>query len=175
MCVHMPGSSQDNSPIQDAARASFPGLLGRGGGAAPQCLLLTSPSRTGKGEWGPHPIPASPLPHCFLSLLGSWVCLPIGTPARAGQCRLARLSCRLPTAGLPMWRGAEPHTRWSQGSVPVYPLSCMFLCVHGCVLGEVCPCEPRFPQMPEECVRSPGAGVLGCCELSDMGVGDITL
>lgn len=48
ICVLMPGSSQDNSPIQDAAQAGFPGLLGRGGGAAPMSLLLTSP-RQGKG------------------------------------------------------------------------------------------------------------------------------
>lgn len=53
---------QDNSPIQDAAQAGLPGLMGRGGGAAPMCLLLTSPSQTGKGGWGPYPIPASPLP-----------------------------------------------------------------------------------------------------------------
>lgn len=37
------------SPIQDAAQAGFPGLLGRGGGAALECLLLTAPSQTGRG------------------------------------------------------------------------------------------------------------------------------
>lgn len=49
-------------------------------------------------------------------------------------------------------------------------------CMGVCVLGEVCPCEHRFPQMLEEYILDlPEAGVLGCCDLSDMGVGNITL
>lgn len=83
MCVHMPGSTQDNSPIQDAAQAGFPGLLGRGGGAARMCLLLTFPSREEK-EDGIH-TPFQPL-H-FPTVVFSQPPLLLGMPSHRDTCK----------------------------------------------------------------------------------------
>ena len=45
---------------------------------------------------------------------------------------------------------------------------CVPICVGVCTSA----CEYRYPQSPEEDIRTPGAGATGHCELSNMGSGN---
>lgn len=127
MYVLMPGSSQDNSPIQDAAQAGFPGLLGRGGGATPMCLLLTSPSQTRERRMRsvPHSsLSTSPLfsqPPLLLGMPSHWdIC-----KGRSVQASLIELQ-PFRSSAVDV-RGAEPHTLASRQCC--YHLPCVRACV----------------------------------------------